>query len=117
MLPGDDDPTTLHLAAFDGDKIVCIGSFYEASHPDVPGSRRFQLRGMATDEEYRRQRLGAKLLDKGMEIARERGGDVIWCNARTGAISFYIAQGFEQVGGEFDIPTVGPHVRMFRQLK
>lgn len=117
MLPGDDDPSTYHLAAVDRDRIVCIGSFYEASHPHIPGSRQFQLRGMATDEDHRRQKLGAKLLDRGMEIARQRGGDVMWCNARTGAISFYQAQGFEQIGEEFDIPTVGPHVRMFRRLK
>jgi ribosomal protein S18 acetylase RimI-like enzyme len=117
VLSGDEDPTTYHLAAVDGDKVVCIGSFYEASYPEIPGSRQFQLRGMATDEEYRRQKLGAKLLDRGMEIARKRGGEVMWCNARTRAISFYLAQGFEQFGAEFDIPTVGPHVRMFRRLK
>ena len=116
MLPGDDDPTTYHLGVFDGDRIVTIGSFYEASHADVPGSRQFQLRGMATDEEYRRKKLGVKLLDAGMQIAKEDGGDVLWCNARSNVAQFYLSQGFVQVGGEFDIPTVGPHLRMYKLL-
>jgi ribosomal protein S18 acetylase RimI-like enzyme len=117
VLPGDDDATTYHLGAIDGEKIVSIGSFYEAGHPDVPGGRKFQLRGMATDEAYRRQHLGKQLLDHGIEIARERGGDVLWCNARSNVAGFYLSQGFIQVGDEFDIPQVGPHLRMYKPLK
>jgi predicted GNAT family N-acyltransferase len=117
VLPGDDDETTYHLGAFDGERIVSIGSFYEASHPDISGERQFQLRGMATDEEYRRRHLGAELLERGMEIAKERGGDVLWCNARSNVAQFYLSQGFKQVGEEFDIPTVGPHLRMYRPPK
>jgi ribosomal protein S18 acetylase RimI-like enzyme len=116
VLPGDDEPTTYHLAAMDGERIVSIGSFYEAGHPEIPGERLFQLRGMATDEGYRRRQLGTLLLERGMEIARERGGDVLWCNARSNVAGFYLSQGFTQVGEEFDIPTVGPHLRMFKRL-
>jgi predicted GNAT family N-acyltransferase len=100
----------------DGDRLVTIGSFYQAAHPDVPGAAQFQLRGMATDEDYRRKHLGAKLLEAGMERIRSLGGDVLWCNARSNVSNFYLSQGFVQVGGEFDIPRVGPHVRMYRLL-
>ena len=117
VLPGDDDPTTYHLAAMDNERIVSIGSFYEAGHADIPGGRQFQLRGMATDEEYRRRHLGAELLERGMQIAKERGGDVLWCNARSNVAAFYLSQGFVQVGEEFDIPTVGPHLRMYKALR
>lgn len=116
VLPGDDDPTTYHLGALDSERIVSIGSFYEAAHPEIPGERQFQLRGMATDESYRRQHLGTRLLEHGMEIARQRGGDVLWCNARSNVAGFYLSQGFIQVGEEFDIPTVGPHLRMYKKL-
>jgi predicted GNAT family N-acyltransferase len=116
ILPGDDLPTTYHLAAMDGGRIVSIGSFYEAGHPDVPGERQFQLRGMATDEEYRRRHLGADLLERGMQIARERGGDVLWCNARSNVADFYLSQGFTQIGDEFDIERVGPHLRMYKLI-
>lgn len=116
VLPGDDAPTTYHLAVLDDRRIVSIGSFYEAKHPDIPGKKQFQLRGMATDEEYRRRHLGMHLLERGMEIAKERGGDVLWCNARSNVAGFYLSQGFTQVGEEFDIPAVGPHLRMYRRL-
>jgi ribosomal protein S18 acetylase RimI-like enzyme len=116
VLPGDDNPTTYHLGAMDGERIVSIGSFYEASHPDIPGDRLFQLRGMATDEEYRRRNLGRQLLERGIEIATERAGDVLWCNARSNVAGFYLSQGFSQVGEEFDIPSVGPHLRMYKRL-
>lgn len=116
VLPGDDDPMTFHLAVFDGDRIVSIASFYKQEHADIPGSAHYQLRGMATDEEYRRRQLGSILLDKGMQIVKERGADVLWCNARSNVSKFYLSQGFIQIGKEFDIPTVGPHVRMYKLL-
>ena len=71
---------------------------------------------MATDEEYRRKQIGAKLLEDGIRRIKELGGDVLWCNARSNVSNFYQSQGFVQVGGEFDIPTVGPHVRMYKLL-
>ena len=71
---------------------------------------------MATDEEYRRKQLGRQLLARGMEIARDRGGDTLWCNARSNVAEFYLSQGFVQVGEEFDIPAVGPHLRMYIPL-
>jgi predicted GNAT family N-acyltransferase len=43
-------------------------------------------------------------------------GALLWCNARVEAAEFYARHGFHQVGDVFEIPTVGPHFRMFISL-
>jgi hypothetical protein len=48
--------------------------------------------------------------------ARTAGCSLLWCNARTGALSFYEQFGWSISSDEFDIPTVGPHRRMLRTL-
>ena len=37
-------------------------------------------------------------------------------NARTGAVPFYHTHGWTTLGEEFDIPTVGPHFRMWMEV-
>ena len=84
---------TIHPAAFDG----------------VAG---WQLRGMATVPTVRGQGHGAALVRRVEDVVRGWGGWLLWCNARVAAVAFYERLGWEVVGDEFDIPTVGaafPH--------
>ena len=122
VFDGDDAPGTLHFGAFDGETLVGVASIYLAPFPAQPapakreGMPAFQLRGMATLPEVRGAGFGAALLDACVAAAREKDAVLIWCNARTSAAKFYAQRGWEIVGGEFDIPTVGPHFRMWRAL-
>ncbi len=83
--------------------------------PDV--SPAWQLRGMATLPEVQGAGFGKALLDACVTAARKNGAALLWCNARTSAAAFYSKNGWEIVGGEFDIPTVGPHFRMLLALR
>lgn len=118
VFDGDDAATTMHFGAFEGDTLVGVASIYLAPFPAQPEvSPTFQLRGMATLPEVRGAGFGKALLDACVAAAREKGAALIWCNARTGAADFYSKNGWEIVGAEFDIPTVGPHFRMALELR
>jgi GNAT superfamily N-acetyltransferase len=108
-------------------EVVAIASLYLEPRPaDTPGGAEragdhdagtaWRLRGMATDPSLRRQGAGARALDACERHAREHGGTLLWCNARTEAVAFYEANGWEILGDEFDIPTVGPHFVMEKRL-
>ncbi|MDZ4199829.1 MAG: GNAT family N-acetyltransferase, partial [Kiritimatiellia bacterium] len=46
------------------------------------------------------------------DLRREGESRPLWCNARLGAIPFYERLGWRRESDVFDIPGVGPHVRM-----
>ncbi len=122
--PGDDHPDTVHFGAFAGDRLVGVASLYREDRPgagpEATGWRLrgmaagWRLRGMATDPEARGRGHGRRLLSASVDhVAAAQGGE-LWCNARLVAVPFYRAAGFEVVGGEFDIPGIGPHYVMRR---
>jgi predicted GNAT family N-acyltransferase len=116
VYPGDDDPDTRHLAAFVDGQLVGIASIYREARSGadiVPGWR---LRGMATSGEARGKGVGRALLSACLLHVAAEGGGEVWCNARAEALGFYAAAGFEVVGEEFEIPDIGPHRVMRRDV-
>lgn len=107
----EDAPSTLHVGAFLDGELVGTATI----HADGPGIHR--LRGMAVREGFRDRGIGALLLQRCVEHATGLGGQRIWCNARTAAARFYSRHGFVEVGETFDLPDIGPHVRMERPLR
>ncbi len=118
VFAGDDLETTHHLGAFDGSgKLVGVASIYLVPMPGKPdAANAWQLRGMATLPEARGSGQGRALVAACVDAARAAGGTVIWCNARISAAPFYGKHGWQILGPEFEIPTVGPHFRMWRTL-
>lgn len=117
IFAGDELTSTRHYGAFSDGKLVGVASIYRVDFPDSrEAENAWQLRGMATLEEVRGKGFGELLLEASVNGAREVGGALLWCNARVGAAAFYARFGWERVGEEFDIPTVGPHYRMRRRL-
>lgn len=110
--PGDDDMGTIHLGVFRDGQLECVGSLFQAPFPGTRHARALQLRGMATAAQARGTGLGTALVRVCLELAREKGIDTVWCNARSSAAGFYTRLGFEPVGEEFEIADVGPHFRM-----
>ena len=110
--PGDDLPDTVHLGAFDGDRLVGIASLYKEDR-EGPGWR---LRGMATETGVRGAGFGAALLTACIDHVAAAGGSELWCNARMSAVGFYRRAGFEVVSEEFDVPGIGAHVVMARTV-
>lgn len=116
VYPGDDDPDTRHFAAFVDGQLVGIASLYKEAREGadiVPGWR---LRGMATSGEARGKGVGRALLAACLEHVAAAGGGEVWCNARAEALGFYAAAGFELLGEEFEIPGIGPHRVMRRDV-
>jgi ribosomal protein S18 acetylase RimI-like enzyme len=105
-----------HLGGFEAGRLVAIASLYEEPLPDHPGAG-WHLRGMAVAPEFQNQGVGGRLLDHALDLlAREHQADYVWCNARRVACGFYLGHGFEFISGEFEIPGIGPHRRMVRDL-
>ena len=113
---GDDHADAGHFAArLDGGIVGVVSVTPEPrANDDAPGQ--WRLRGMATAAGHRGSGVGSKLVAAVIEHCRGRGGRVVWCNARTTAAGFYERHGFRRVGGEFELPDIGPHVVMTREL-
>ncbi len=116
--PGDDDPTTRHLAVRDGTgAVIAASTWMERPSPDRPDRRGLQLRGMAVADVHQGRGLGAVLVEAGVALAAERGISVVWAHARDSALDFYAAQGFGVVGeGFLTADTQLPHHRIVRDL-
>ena len=110
--PGDSRPETVHLGAFDGDRLVGIASLYREGR-EGPGWR---LRGMATDADVRGAGFGAALLAACADHVAAAGGGELWCNARLSAVGFYQRAGFDVVSEQFDVAGIGPHLVMARAV-
>ncbi len=113
FFPGDEAPTTLHLAAFMGEEVVGVASFYEEAFPweGVEGYA-YRLRGMATAPAHQRKAgIGTAILQTAWPLLSARGVKVVWCYARLTAVPFYQRSGFQQYepAGIVNIPEVGPH--------
>ena len=110
---GDAEPTSLHLAAFDGEEVVGVASFFEETFPwEEMRGYAYRLRGMATASAYqRRAGIGTGLLRAAWPLLRARGVEVVWCYARIEAVPFYAKNGFLHYvpAGIMEIPDVGPH--------
>jgi GNAT superfamily N-acetyltransferase len=117
VYPGDEADDTLHLGAFAEDRLVGVASVYREAMPDAPPFEAWRVRGMAVLPDWRRSGVGRELLGRALQHAHGRGGAVVWCNARSAAVPFYRAAGFEPRGEEFELPDIGPHQLMWRKLE
>ena len=112
LFPGDELPSTLHLAARDdtGAIVGCL-SLHTSTLNNQPA---YQLRGMAIAAHLQRQGIGRQLLHTAEAFVRQTNIHTLWCNARTPAIPFYTALGWTPLSEIFEIPTAGPHIKMQR---
>ena len=110
--PGDDHPDAGFFAIRDAGDVVAVASVVPEPHPLEPRDGDWRLRGMATDPAHRGRGHGAALATACVEHARAAGGQRVWLQARPAAVPLYERAGFVRESGEFDVPGLGPHVRM-----
>ena len=115
--PGDFADSTIHLAGFADTTMIGIASFLLESHRDFTATRQYRLRQMATATHTHGSGYGKIILQTGLNILKEIGGDFIWCHARQAAFGFYEKLGFRFYGDTFDVPVIGQHKIMFKHLK
>lgn len=113
---GDDNDGTFHLGAYVDDKLASIASFYLDNHPKIDETYQFRLRGMATLDKFRGQGLSSALLKTAFPLIKQNHVKTLWCNARVDAVEFYKKVGFEVVSDVFDIPDIGPHCVMIKNI-
>lgn len=109
------EPPGVHaVGAFDADELVAVG--FVCPDASVGGEGSWRVRGMATAPEYRGRGAGGAILAALVDHARAQGATLVWCNARTPALSLYLRAGFETRSEEFEIPGIGPHFVMARRV-
>lgn len=116
IYPGDEDPSTLHLAAFRDGNVVGIVTVMADGHPTSPRPGDWRVRGMATVEAMRNEGIGGAMLARGETHAREQAGTRLWCNARVGARTLYERIGMTVEGDVFEIAGIGEHYVMSKPL-
>lgn len=112
----DNDKETFHLACRINRKIITCATFYPEITDKKVSKNPYRLRGMATHVDFRRKGYAAELMNRSFEVLKEKGCDLLWCNARLVAISFYKSLGFKIIGDIFDIKEIGPHYYMYKEI-
>ncbi len=113
----DDEDISFHLGAFSDSKLVSVASFFYERNPIFSDLHQYQLRGMATLQDYQGQGLSSELLSFAFPIIKQNFCTLLWCNARVSAIGFYEKVGFQKFNGEiFEIDEIGPHVLMYKNI-
>ena len=112
---GDLEEDTFHLGAFKNDKLISVSSYIKTNNANFKGSQ-YQLRGMATLNEYQGSGAGKLMLQEAFLILRTLKIDYLWCNARVAAVNFYEKQGLQTFGEKFEIKYVGDHYAMFIKI-
>ena len=119
IFPGDDVPSSRHYGAFvagaSQPRTVGCATFHLNQWEGAPA---WQLRGMATSDDFRKRGLGRAMLEVADRefLADPSAPRQLWCNARVPAMGFYQLLGWAVVSEPFEIPTAGPHVRMVRRI-
>lgn len=114
--PTDQIAGAFHLGYFDDNKLVSIVSCHPQSYGQYSGTG-YQLRGMATLENYRSKGIGNQLVNFSIVYMRGQKVNYVWCNARKKAIPFYQHLGFETISDEFDVPGIGPHHVLYLKIQ
>ena len=112
--PTDHEPGSIHLAAFDGDRLIGCASAHVEAAPTQAGHG-YRLRGMAVVDSYRNHGIGGRLLTAMEAAVRSAGAEIIWCNGRLMAANFYRRHGWVPVGDEFDLIGI-PHLVFTKAL-
>ena len=112
----DNDKDTFHMACMLNDKVVTCATFYPEETEKITSDNAYRLRGMATDTKYSRNGFGMEIMSKAFMILKNSDCDLLWCNARLVALSFYQAVGMKEIGNLFDISDIGPHYFMYKKI-
>ncbi|SNR43661.1 MULTISPECIES: GNAT family N-acetyltransferase [Hymenobacter] len=97
-----------HFGAFHNAKLVSVISLF------IDGNVA-RFRKFATRPDCQGQGIGSQLLRHVLDVAREKGAQRIWCDARAQNENFYRAFGLEPEGNRFYRGTI-PYMRMAKDL-
>lgn len=108
--------STFHIAAFQNGKTVGTATFIQQVNEKFDRFPQYRLRAMATAPEVRGMGVGAALVGKGIEELRRKEIKLLWCDARLIATGFYEKMKFKIKGSVYQVPKIGPHKLMYKEL-
>ena len=113
-----EDDVAVHTGAWDEGALVGCATVFADPWAGPPAvAEAWRLRGMAVDPGRQGGGVGAQVLDAAVEVARAAGAPLIWANARTTALGFYLRYGWTVAGDEFLASDTGlPHHPITLQL-
>jgi ribosomal protein S18 acetylase RimI-like enzyme len=112
----DYEAGTFHMACIVDEKIVTCASYYPEKSMKIKSDNAYRLRGMATDSSFQRKGYARDLMKESFKELKKKDCDMVWCNARLGAVDFYKSVGFKITGDLFDIAEIGPHYYMYKEI-
>lgn len=118
IFEGDDAPATRHFGAMDAAcNLLGIVSVYRNGNPLIADTEVYQIRAMATSPACRGQGIGSLLLTYAEGYAKSQDAALVWANARSSAIGFYVKAGYEVASEEFVIDGIGVHYLVIKSLE
>ncbi len=112
----DDREDAFHLGTFEQGQIISVGSFFQMTSGKLDFKKQYRLRAMATSPDFRGMNAGKELIQFAITELKERGIEVLWCDARINATGFYSNLEFSMLDEVYDVPLIGPHKFMWIEL-
>lgn len=110
-------PSTWHLGAFRGGRLVGVVTGFAEDAPGHPGVPAQRFRFMAVEPSEQGGGAGKALMAEVIQRARSCGDRLLWANGRDTALDFYIRLGFSVVGKGFtDTVSRLPHHLVLLEL-
>lgn len=113
---GDNLTSTKHFGLFIDEKLIGVISVFKNKSVIFSFENQYQIRGMAVLTEFQKKGFGQELVVHCEAFIKEEKGKLIWFNARENAVDFYKKLNYEIVGTIFDIPSVGLHYTMKKEI-
>ncbi len=115
LLEQDFEEHTRHFSARNerGELISCCTVMSEGRTIDGQNYP-LRLRAMAAHPSIRRMGVSTLLLQY---VENEYPGMTFWCDAREIAVPFYLSCGWQIKSDVYDIPLIGPHYLMVKDIK
>jgi len=115
-LEGDYLNDTFHLGLFYYGELIGIATYMKKLNSNFKQKSQYQLRGMAITQKFQGKKFGNVLLEKGTQFLTQKNVELLWCNARETAVNFYSRIGFKTHGDSFEIPDIGTHFVMYKNM-
>lgn len=112
----DHNDDTLHIGAFKNKELVGIATLIKNRFKHQPHLSAYQLRGMAVVENLQDFGIGTLILEFIDKFLSAKDVDMVWCNARIKALGFYKKMGYITKGKAFNIPKIGLHFVMYKEM-
>ena len=112
----DDKSGAFHLGVYKEGQLVCVASFFNQSQTQFSHQNQYRIRAMATLTKAQNTGAAKVLLTAAFKRLIANKQELLWCDARIKATGFYKKLGFKKIGDSYNIPIIGEHFLMYKDL-